>query len=311
MSSPPRNATRLLEKIGRFFHFRQGQKANARLRGIGLRSAIYATTIDSGFICCWLDVKRIARSKPPPTTNGYCWRATRIGSGLWDTIHVSSTREHARVYVRTLLYTFLYVYYSDAVYSREIATWSDDFLSCRDRVTLRSVMRPTYQAPQPVCYVRRGNLLLPGWELVFRTERFSFASRWEALLSLIRIVKLRSTNVVVSIDLTSTNYLVSYLIFSASLFWSLFFFFFFFNSLRSLRTVVKAQKKNVKILIILKKKMMPASCFSFWFKLTQVTINFKLIKKIFYEIHIYIYIYRHFKCKYIEETDNQLYGLNS
>lgn len=102
--------------------------------------------------------------------------------------HVST---RARVYERFSIYFYVHRMMQCTVAKLLLEVMI--FLSCRDRVTLRSVTRPTYQTPQPVCYVRRGNLLLPAWELAFRTERFSHASRWKALLSPTRVEKLRST----------------------------------------------------------------------------------------------------------------------
>lgn len=170
-------------------------------------------SIDPGFICCWLDVKRIVRSKPLPTTNGHCWRATRIGSGPRDTIHMSLVNastplSHYIVCVLRLcvfIYiVYIYIFYVHMMQCAVVELLLEVIIFCFVATVTPRHATTTTPAPQPVCYVRRGNLLLPSRRLLFRTKRtgrFSPVSRWEAFLTRTRVeFAINDETIVKSID---------------------------------------------------------------------------------------------------------------
>lgn len=142
-------------------------------------------TIDSGFICCWLDVKRIARSKSP--SNDKWLLVTRNEYRGGDQVHDFTYALHIPYHVQVFLNR---VDWRPSLMMRVtfegLTTWSDNFFCCQWSNTPEHYAADML-APQPVCYVRRGNLLFPR----VGPMRWSFESHPQWLYALVYSRSLR------------------------------------------------------------------------------------------------------------------------
>lgn len=115
-------------------------------------------TIDPGFICCWLDVKRIARSKSP--SNDKWLSVTRNEHRGGGQVHdLTYALHHTQCRVQIFFNSRLDLRWCTPR-SRRLgpATWSDNFSRCQRSDTLEHYAADTVARRRPVCYVRRGNL---------------------------------------------------------------------------------------------------------------------------------------------------------